>query len=243
MHPYSYSRKERKGRSLEYTNKKEVLTKVLKKKHPMLLENVPYEFFSEPDTITEIISRHGLRLCLDLVHLYLWSGSDREFYDSIRKLSDLRPYFHIADTTNEYREKLPHAKKIGTGSIDLEKLMPYLNHGVIEVSGRDENNPKEMLSSYRYFLRMAAKLRTFDRIIMPLPRGGENFLGIALDAAKKGTIVHFYDFLHESEFDMAKEKVAKACKKAGKKYKILDLVRCGQYSPRTYRICVDFIVR
>ena len=80
--------------------------------------------------------------------------------------------------------------------------------------------------------------KKFDRILMPLPRGGENFLKLALKAAKKNTIVHFYDFLNEKELDLAKEKIDKACGK--RKHKILSLVRCGQFGPRIYRVCVDF---
>jgi tRNA (guanine37-N1)-methyltransferase len=82
--------------------------------------------------------------------------------------------------------------------------------------------------------------KKFDRIAMPLPKGGEDFLDVAIKAAKKGAIIHFYDFLHEDAFEQAKEKVKAACKLAKKKYKILDLVKCGQQSPRIYRICVDF---
>ena len=80
----------------------------------------------------------------------------------------------------------------------------------------------------------------FNRILMPLPRGAEDYLPIALKAAKKNTIIHFYDFLHENEFNKAKEKIQKACKALKKKYKILNLVKCGHFGPGIYRICVDF---
>lgn len=82
----------------------------------------------------------------------------------------------------------------------------------------------------------------FDRILMPLPKSAESFLDIALLASRKDTIIHFYDFLNEKDFDLAKEKIDKACRSADKRYKILDLVKCGQFSPGTYRICVDFKV-
>lgn len=82
--------------------------------------------------------------------------------------------------------------------------------------------------------------RKFERIIMPLPRGGENFLELALKPTKKGTVIHFYDFLHEDEFKQAEKKVKTACKKAKKKCKILKTVKCGQFGPRIYRLCVDF---
>jgi tRNA (guanine37-N1)-methyltransferase len=82
--------------------------------------------------------------------------------------------------------------------------------------------------------------RMFDRIIMPLPKTADEFLNDALSLSKKGTIIHFYDFLDEKNFDEAKMKIDSACKKKNIKYKILDLVRCGQHAPHVFRICVDF---
>ncbi|MCG2718229.1 MAG: methyltransferase domain-containing protein [Nanoarchaeota archaeon] len=80
--------------------------------------------------------------------------------------------------------------------------------------------------------------KKFDRILMPLPKSAEEFLDVALKAAKKGTIIHFYDFLQEDDFNQAIGKVKKACNKC----KIIKIVKCGQYSPRKFRICVDFKV-
>jgi tRNA (guanine37-N1)-methyltransferase len=80
----------------------------------------------------------------------------------------------------------------------------------------------------------------YDRIAMPLPKTADEFLDDALQVAKKGTIIHFYDFLPETEFDDAVKKIDEACKKRGLKYKILEIVKCGQHAPHIYRICVDF---
>ena len=82
----------------------------------------------------------------------------------------------------------------------------------------------------------------YDRIIMPLPKNAEDFLDAALSVSKKGTIIHFYNFLHEDEFREAERKVQEACKKNGFEYKKIILVKAGQQSPRTYRICLDFKV-
>ena len=84
--------------------------------------------------------------------------------------------------------------------------------------------------------------KRFDRILMPLPKGGENYLELALKYIKNRGIVHFYDFLHEDEFYKAEEKVKKACEKSKKMCRIVKITRCGQYSPRFYRVCVDFLV-
>lgn len=84
--------------------------------------------------------------------------------------------------------------------------------------------------------------RTFDRILMPLPKSAEDFLETALLAAKRGTIIHFYNFLREDNFEEAERMVDAACKSAGRTWKKLDLVKCGQHAPRTFRICLDFEV-
>ena len=76
----------------------------------------------------------------------------------------------------------------------------------------------------------------FDRIIMPLPKTAEKYLGAALGAAKKNTVIHFYDFQPEDSF----ENSIKMIKRHVKKIKVLNIVKCGQYSPKIYRICVDF---
>ena len=82
--------------------------------------------------------------------------------------------------------------------------------------------------------------KKFDRILMPLPKGGENFLDLTLKYIKKNGVAHFYDFLHEDEFYKAHEKIQKSCYKSNKKCKIFNTVSCGQYSPGFYRVCVDF---
>jgi tRNA (guanine37-N1)-methyltransferase len=78
---------------------------------------------------------------------------------------------------------------------------------------------------------------------MPLPKGAENYLDLALKFIKKNGVVHFYDFLHENEFSKAYDKIEKACKKSNKKCRILNTAKCGQYAPGFYRICVDFGVK
>ena len=85
--------------------------------------------------------------------------------------------------------------------------------------------------------------KAFDRILMPLPMGAESFLDVGLSVIKRKGVIHFYDFLQETEFPhIAEEKVLKACKEAGRKCKILQTVKCGNYAPRRWRVCVDFMI-
>jgi len=82
--------------------------------------------------------------------------------------------------------------------------------------------------------------KKFDRILMPLPKTAEDFLDTALSVTKKGSIVHFYNFCREDEFNKFKQIIKKACVRNKKKCRILRVVKCGQHKPYTYRICIDF---
>jgi len=80
----------------------------------------------------------------------------------------------------------------------------------------------------------------FDRILMPLPKGAENFLDLTLKVLRKGTIIHFYTFSNEREIVSMKKKIIDYYKSKNKKIRISNIVKCGQYSPRTFRYCIDF---
>lgn len=81
---------------------------------------------------------------------------------------------------------------------------------------------------------------SFDRILMPLPKSAEDFLDAAISVARKDTIIHFYDFLNEADFEEAYEKVRIACKRANLTPEFIELVKCGQHAPHVFRICLDF---
>lgn len=82
----------------------------------------------------------------------------------------------------------------------------------------------------------------FDRILMPLPKDADTFLDIALKAAKKGTIIHLYLFIDKDSLDerAGKEMVTKLGVAHKKKLRFLKIVKCGQYSPSTFRACLEF---
>ena len=79
----------------------------------------------------------------------------------------------------------------------------------------------------------------FDRIIMPAPKNAEEYLSLIKRNLKKSTIIHFYDFSQEKEFP---ESTITKIKKVFKKIKVLKSIKCGAYSPYTYRVCIDFQV-
>jgi tRNA (guanine37-N1)-methyltransferase len=82
----------------------------------------------------------------------------------------------------------------------------------------------------------------FDRVAMPLPKTGEEFLDVALSVAKKNTIIHLYAFLSEAELKPEAKRIVQKCLSLGRKVKVLDAVKCGQFSPSVFRICFDLKV-
>jgi len=143
--------------------------------------------------------------------------------------SGVAPYpLVIAKLSNAYRvygiEANPEAHKYAVENVKRNKL----GHKIILIKGDAR--------------KVVPKMK-FDRIVMPLPQQADKFLDVALNAANKGTFIHFYDFQPEGEWNKAAEIVKQACKKAKKKCKILKVVECGQVGVRTNRICVDFLVQ
>lgn len=79
--------------------------------------------------------------------------------------------------------------------------------------------------------------KKFDRIIMPLPKDAPLFLDLAVKKLKKGGIINLYYFFEENNL---KEQAKELLSKHLKKFKILNVVKCGAYSPYVYRTCIDF---
>jgi tRNA (guanine37-N1)-methyltransferase len=130
------------------------------------------------------------------------------------------------------------SKNSGAGEITgIEKNPSAHHYGLINVKLNKAKNVKLLRGDVRKVV--PALKKKFDRIIMPLPKSAEDFLDVALKASKKGTIVHFYDFQNEKDFP--KKSIEKIGRKVPK-FRVVRAVKCGQYSPGKYRVCIDFIV-
>ncbi len=84
--------------------------------------------------------------------------------------------------------------------------------------------------------------RKFERIVMPLPKTGEDFLPLAFSRIKPQGFIHLYSFLDEKDISAYMKKIKEIAKKSGRAIRILRSVRCGQFSPGTFRVCFDIKV-
>jgi len=197
-------------------------------------ENSSKDIYSKTPDVLYVNKKARVRnVCIDTCHLYETYKDNNKIENHIKVMRKyFNTYFHLNDSDLKY-----HSLEIGKGKIDFNRILPYVNQGVTEIRSRDEAHPKEMLRSY---IKVEHKHRKYDRILMPLPKSAEDFLDLALKRIKKGGIIHFYDFLNEKHIPKAAiDKIAKACKKFRKKYKVLNYNKCGQFSPHVYRVCVD----
>ena len=200
-------------------------------------ENSTAGIFSKLDGVLEVAHEAGLKnLCIDVSHAFVAYRDNEEVAHFIASLtSEFNTYFHFNDSDG--RDDSLH---FGSGIVDWEGLLPLVSKGVIEVESRNEENPVELLSSFDL---LAGKIRKFDRIVMPLPKSAGDFLDVAFMASKRGTILHFYDFLGKDDIpDVAVKKIEEVAEHLGKKIKIIGHAICGDYSPGVYRVCVDFEV-
>ena len=83
-----------------------------------------------------------------------------------------------------------------------------------------------------------------DRVIMPLPKGGESFLGEAFLSLKPAAgIIHFYQFEERKDpFSGPVEKVLAAAKKCGRKASIERKAVVRSFSPVKVQVVLDIAV-
>lgn len=138
---------------------------------------------------------------------------------------------------------------IGIYSIEISKFSKAKEIFGVEINPAahkfaEENLKLNKIKNVKLFLGDVRKIlprikKKFSRIVMPLPKDAELFLDLAIKNLGKKGVIHFYDFQQEENIPAVSiEKIKKHCKP-----KILKVVKAGQYSPRKFRICVDFTIQ
>ncbi len=201
------------------------------------IENLPR--LKEDEHLSILKEIKAKNACIDLAHYFLINKSNDGLINFIKTIKkDYNTYFHLCDSNGDY-VKFNGVKadcvNIGEGSINFDKLLDFVDAGVVEVLSKNEKKPKELLSGYERIQKIL-KNKKFDRIIMPLPKNASDFLSLTKKFIRKGTIINFYDF--QNKEDIPKKSLEKI-RKTYKKFEVLDIVKCGQISPGKYRICVD----
>jgi tRNA (guanine37-N1)-methyltransferase len=84
--------------------------------------------------------------------------------------------------------------------------------------------------------------KSFDRIAMPLPHTGYQFLKEAFFAIKGGGTIHFYEIVEKKNFALPEKQIFAAAKKAKRKAKIVFKKRVRVFSPSKEQVVFDIRV-
>ena len=82
----------------------------------------------------------------------------------------------------------------------------------------------------------------FDRIVMARPNLKDDFLDVAFQVCKKGTIIHYHCFYHELEMKsgVIEELIEKKAMENRKRIKIVGIKKAGEIAPYKFRYRADF---
>jgi tRNA (guanine37-N1)-methyltransferase len=81
---------------------------------------------------------------------------------------------------------------------------------------------------------------TYDRVIMPLPKGAYQFLDVAVPLIADGGILHFYHWATQDDlYTKAEDLVTRAAEDFGRRIEFINRVKVSQYNPRTWKIRLD----
>lgn len=84
--------------------------------------------------------------------------------------------------------------------------------------------------------------KLFDRIAMPLPHTGYQFLKEAYACIKPNGIIHFYEIVVKGDYATPTEQIMAEAKKAKKKVEIIRTSRVRQFSPTKEQVVFDIKV-
>ncbi len=126
----------------------------------------------------------------------------------------------------------PPAHKFAVKNAELNKVNKNCTKGkerVVFVKG----DVKKVYKKYK---------KLFDRIAMPLPHTGYQFLKEAFYCIKPNGIIHFYEIVVKGDLATPTNQIMSEAKKAKKKVEIIRTSRVRQFSPTKEQIVFDIKV-
>ncbi len=157
----------------------------------------------------------------------------------------------LTETVNDGDEILVMFSGVGPLPIRIAKGRPTVTATAVELNPTAHNYCVENIHLNRVSDRVQAiqgdvrevcpRLgKTFDRIMMPLPRGAYKFLDVAVPLLKDGGVIHLYHWApKEDTFSEAEKLIAEAAGDLGRSAEIMGRIRVSQYSPGTWKVRVD----
>lgn len=248
--------KEKSVAIIESTNVREdkILAENILKKHPNIksvlkktserkgrYRNREYKVIAGVKNTEVIHKEYGFLLKLNPKYTYF---SPREATERQRLASEVKPDESI----------LIMFSGICPIGIAIEKKQPHVKEVYcIEINPRahkyaEENIKLNKLNKIELFNGDVKKIlppikKNFDRIIMPLPKGAYNYLGLAYQKIKKNGVIYLYHWDREPDLFSNVIDIAKTeAKKLDKKIKIIKKRKVLSYGPKVWKVVLSIRV-
>ncbi|MGB9630561.1 MAG: class I SAM-dependent methyltransferase [Candidatus Methanodesulfokora sp.] len=189
---------------------------------------------------TEVVHvEYGIRIKLDPRLVYF---SPREGEERQRIARKVRPgekvlvmFAGVGPYALAVAKRQPEAHVIGVEINEIAYRYFLENIRINKMEGRVEAMLGDVRDVCPKFFGM------FDRVIMPLPLYAYHFLDIAIKSLKSsGGELHFYYWGGEDAFEKAEMLVKEEAERLGFSSTVLERRRVSSYSPRTWKVRVDF---
>ena len=206
--------------------------------HSDEFRTIPLKWVAGCKTKEAMTRENGVRLLLDVEKVYY---SPRSSTERSRVMKMVKPSEEVLVMFSGCG---PFTCAIGKNTsaklvVGVEKNPVGHAYEAENIVSNKIRNAKAVLGDVR---RVVPLLGKFDRVLMPLPMSAEDFLDVALKAVRKGGVVHLYQFINLDDKAKTYKMIKDKCTSVGKKCRILRMVKCGQFSPKKFRVCVDIKV-
>jgi len=157
----------------------------------------------------------------------------------------------LAETVGDGEDILVMFSGIGPLPIRIAKRHPSVSVTAVELNPAAHNYCVENIHLNRVSDRVQALEgdvrevcpslgRSYDRVMMPLPRGAYKFLDVAVPLLRDGEVLHLYHWASQGDpFSEAEKLISEAATEYGMSAEFTDNVRVSQYSPGTWKVRVD----
>lgn len=194
-----------------------------------------YKVLAGEDSLETSVVENGIELFMDIGKTYY----------SVRSSTERK---RIAELAEEGEDVLVMFSGCGPFVCVIAKHSPANKVVGVELNQvahryAQENirrNKLENAQAYQGDVRdIVPGLGKFDRIVMPLPHTGHEFLEVAVPALKKKGWIHLYHFATEEEVQAFAKKIPEKLKSLGATGEVKHIQKCGNLGPGTHRWCLD----
>jgi len=201
-----------------------------------------FEWLAGKKKTQTVYKESGCSFKVDLAKTYFSIRLSHERLRIAQQVQDGEKILALFAGVGPFPIVIAHRKEVEIVAIELNPIATRLMRENVLLNG--VQNKVRVLQGDVNKLLPAQFGNWADRIIMPLPHTGEDFLDASLCAAKKGCVIHFYGFNSmkgKRKFTDVLRVVREKCAKNKRKCVVLQKRVVRPYAPYVVQVVIDFM--